>query len=86
MGAGLITVTFAVPAVAMSEANIAAVICVVLIKVVALLDPLNCRLAPFTKPEPLTISVNAAEPATMVVGDSELITWCRVVDRKRCCT
>ena len=62
----------AVPAVAISEAKIAAVICVVLTNVVALLEPLNCTLAPFTKPAPLTVSVNAAEPATAVEGDSEL--------------
>jgi len=61
-----------VPVVAISEANIAAVICVLLTNVVALLEPLNCTLAPFTKPAPLTVSVNAAEPATAVVGDSEL--------------
>ena len=62
----------AVPGVAISEAKIAAVICVVLTNVVALLEALNCTLAPFTKPAPLTVIVNAAEPATAVGGDSEL--------------
>ena len=56
----------------MSEAKIAAVICDVLTNVVALLVPLNCTLAPFTKPAPLSVSVNAAEPATAVEGDNEL--------------
>ena len=61
-----------VPAVATSDANIAAVICVVLTNVVALLEPLNCTLAPFAKLVPLSVRVNAAEPATTVDGDSEL--------------
>ena len=56
----------------MSEAKIVAVICDVLTNVVALLPPLNCTPAPFTKPAPLSVSVNAAEPATTVEGDSEL--------------
>jgi hypothetical protein len=43
-----------------------------LTNVVALPEPLNCTLAPFTKPAPFTVSVNAAEPATAVEGDSEL--------------
>ena len=62
----------AVPAVAISGANIAAVICVVLTNVVALVEPLNCTLAPFTKPAPLTVRVNAAEPAIAVAGDNEV--------------
>ena len=73
MGAGLVTVTFAVPVVAMSEAKIAAVICVLLTNVVALGAPLKFTVAPFTKPTPLTVSVNAAEPATALEGESELI-------------
>ena len=72
VGTGFVAVTLAVPAVAMSEAKIAAVICDVLTNVVALLVPLNCTLEPFTKPAPLSVSVNAAEPATAVEGDNEL--------------
>jgi hypothetical protein len=56
----------------MSEAKIVAAICDVLTNVVALLAPLNCTLAPFTKPAPLSVSVIAGEPATAVEGDSEL--------------
>jgi hypothetical protein len=57
----------------MSEAKIAAVTCVLLTKVVALGAPLRFTVAPFTKPMPLTVSVNAAEPATALEGESELI-------------
>ena len=57
----------------MSEAKIAAVICVLLTKVVALRAPLKFIVAPFTKPTPLTVSVNAAEPATALEGESKLI-------------
>jgi hypothetical protein len=56
----------------MSETKIAAVICDGLTNVVALLVPLNCTLALFTKPAPLSVSINAAEPATAVEGDNEL--------------
>ena len=57
----------------MSEAKITAVTCVLLTKVVALGAPLRFTVAPFTKPTPLTVSVNAAEPATALEGESELI-------------
>jgi len=63
----------AVPGLAMSEAEIAAVICVLLTKVVALGAPLKVTVAPFTKPTPLTVSVNAVEPATALEGESEPI-------------
>jgi hypothetical protein len=72
VGAGLVTVTFAVPVVAMSEAKIAAVICVLLTNVVALGAPLKFTVAPLTKPTPFTVSVNASEPATALEGESEL--------------
>ena len=64
----MVTVTLAVPAVAISEANIAAVICVLLTKFVALGTPLKFTAAPLTKPMPLTVSVNGAEPATALEG------------------
>ena len=57
----------------MSEAKIAAVICVLLTKVVALGAPLKVTVAPFTKPTPLTVSVNVAEPATALEGESKPI-------------
>ena len=69
----MITVTFAVPGLAMSVAKMAAVICVLLTKVVALGAPLKFTVAPFTKPTPLTVSVNATEPATALEGESKLI-------------
>ena len=57
----------------MSEDKIAAVICVLLTNVVDLGAPLKFTVAPFTKPTPLTVNVNAAEPAATVEGESELI-------------
>ena len=69
----MVTVTLAVPTVAISEANIAAVICVLLTKVVALEAPLKLTVAPVTKPTPLTVCVNAAAPAAALEGKSELI-------------
>src|ERR1700758_5024382 len=56
----------------MSEAKIAAVICVLLTNVVALPAPLKFTVAPDTKPTPFTVSVNAAEPATALEGEIEL--------------
>jgi len=57
----------------MSEAKIAAVIWVLLTNVVGLGAPLKFTVAPFTKPTPLTVNVNAAEPATALEGEIELI-------------
>ena len=57
----------------MSEAKIAAVICVLLTNVVALAPPLKLTVAPLTKPTPLMVNVNAAEPAAALEGESELI-------------
>jgi hypothetical protein len=56
----------------MSDADIAAVICELLTKVVALTAPLKFTVAPETKPTPLTVSINAAEPATALEGEIEL--------------
>ena len=64
--------TLTVPAAAISEADIAAVICKLLTKVVALPAPLKFTVAPDTNPTPLTVSVNAAEPATALEGEIEL--------------
>jgi hypothetical protein len=57
----------------MSEARTAAVIWALLTNVVALAAPLKFTVAPLTKAEPLTVSVNAVEPATALEGESELI-------------
>ena len=72
VGAGFVTVMLADPAAAISEARIAALTWVLLTNVVVLLDPLNCTVAPFTKPTPFTVRVKAAEPAVTPEGESEL--------------
>jgi hypothetical protein len=71
-GAGLVTVTAAVPAVAISAAVIAAVSCVALTKVVVLAAPLNFTTDADTKPVPLTARVKAAPPAVALVGEREV--------------
>jgi hypothetical protein len=72
-GAGLVTVTFSVPAVAMSAGVIAAVTCVALTKVVVLAAPLNFTTEPETNPVPFTVNVKAAPPAVALVGESDVI-------------
>ena len=71
-GAALNTVTFAVPATAMSVAGINAVIWVLLTKVVVRLELFQRTTDPVpfvpTKPEPLTVSVKAAPPAKTELG------------------
>ena len=71
-GAGLVTVTVAVPAVAISAAVMAAVSCVALTNVVVLAAPLNFTTDVDTKPVPLTVSVKAAPPAVALVGAREV--------------
>jgi hypothetical protein len=71
-GAGLVTVTCPVPAVAMSAAWIAAVNCVALTYVVVRLDPFHFTTDPVTNPVPVTVNVNAAVPAVALDGDSVL--------------
>ena len=58
----LVTLTLAVPALATSAAEMAAVSWVELTKVVARAEPLKLTTAPLTKFEPVTVRVNAAEP------------------------
>src|SRR5581483_1135545 len=72
-GAGLNTVTCAVPALAMSAETITACSWVALTNVVVRLDPFQFTTAPATKPVPFTVSVNAVPPAVPLAGDSELI-------------
>ncbi len=67
-GAGLNTVTVAVPAAAMSEAGIAAVSRVEETYVVVRLAPFHWTTEPELKPLPLTVSVKAALPEYAVVG------------------
>lgn len=71
-GFGLLTKTAGVPAVATSVARIAAVSCVELTKVVTLFAPPKFTNAPFTKFVPVTVNVNPAEPAAMLVGEIEV--------------
>ena len=71
-GAGFVTVTVAVPAVAMSAAVIAAVNFVVLTNVVVLAAPLNFTTDVDTKPVPFTVRVKAAPPAVALVGERDV--------------
>src|SRR6267378_2633803 len=69
-GAGVTTVTCGVPAAATSAAAMAAVSCVGLTKVVVRAAPFHCTLEPLTKLVPVSVSVKAALPAEVPVGDS----------------
>ena len=71
--AGFVTVTFTVPAVAMSVAGIVATICVVVTDegVIAGLAP-KFTVAPATKPVPVRVNVNAAPPTVAEVGAIEV--------------
>ena len=66
---GLITPMARVPAEAMSLAGIAAVTCVPLTNVVVRFEPLTWTKAPFTKFEPLAVSVKAGPPAVALLGE-----------------
>ena len=67
-GAGLTTVTLAVPADAMSAAVIDAVNCVLLTNVVVRLEPFHCTVEVLSKLVPFTVSVNDAPPASAEAG------------------
>ena len=73
-GAGLNTVTVAVPAVTMSAAVIAAVSCVEDTYAVVRLDPFHRTREPLTKLLPLTVSVKAAPPAVADEGLRLVVT------------
>src|SRR5205823_9701287 len=68
-GAGVTTVTCGVPAAATSAAAMAAVSCVALTNVVVRVAPFHLTVLPLTKPVPVTVSVKAALPAAVLVGD-----------------
>ena len=72
-GAGLKTVTYAVPAEAISVARIAAVAWVAETTVVVRSAPFHRTLEPETKPVPLTVRVNPAPPAVADEGESEVM-------------
>ena len=71
-GVAFVTVTLAVPAVAISAAVIAAVNCVALTNVVVLAAPLNFTTDVETKEVPLTVSAKATPPAVALVGEREV--------------
>ena len=65
---GFNTVTFTVPAAAISAAAIEAVSWVAFTKVVVRLDPPHCTAEPLTKLVPLTVRVNPELPAVVDEG------------------
>lgn len=67
-GAGLETVTLAVPGLAISAAAMAAVNCVPLTKVVVRFEPFHCTVEVATKLLPLTVSTKAAPNAVALFG------------------
>ena len=71
--AGFVTVTFTVPAVAISAAGIVATIWVLVTEdgVIAGFDP-KFTVAPATKPVPVRVNVKAAPPTVAEVGASEV--------------
>lgn len=68
-GAGVNTVTRAVPSEAISAALICAVNCVELVNVVGRGDACHCTCDPETNPEPVTVIVNAGPPTLATEGD-----------------
>jgi hypothetical protein len=72
-GAGLVTVTFKVPADAISAAAIDAVNCVALTNVVVLGLPLKFTTEVETKFVPFTVSVKVAPPFTALAGESDVM-------------
>ena len=72
-GAGVETVTIAVPAAAMSAAVTAACKLVLETKVVARADPFHCTVEEDTKLAPVTVSVNAPPPTMVEFGLREPI-------------
>jgi hypothetical protein len=70
---GLLTLTSADPAAAMSAAGMLAVTRVALPNVVVRVAPFHSTVAPDTKFVPSTVSVNAAPPAVALLGVSAVI-------------
>jgi hypothetical protein len=69
----LVTVTASAPVEAMLEAGMAAVNCVELTKMVAVADPPKLTTEAATKFVPLTVSVKAALPAAVLLGEIVVI-------------
>src|SRR5438552_1720837 len=78
-GAGVNTVTEAVPAVAMSAVVICAVSCVLLPNVVARWLPFHCTMDELMKFVPVAVRVNPAPPATALLGEIELSVGTRLL-------
>ena len=72
-GAGLNTVTAAVPAEEIAAAGMAEINCVALTKVVLRAVPAKLTTDPETKFAPLTVSVKPAPPAAALVGEIVVI-------------
>src|SRR4051812_12792803 len=72
-GAGLNTVTFAVPVLAMSAGSTLAVSCVPLMNVVDRSEPFQRTVAPLTKLDPFTVIVKPGLAAPMDDGERPLI-------------
>jgi hypothetical protein len=70
---GFVTVTLAVPGVAMSLPGMAAVSCEAFANVVVRAAPSQWTVDPGTNPLPLTVSVKAAPPAVALLGISAAI-------------
>src|SRR5580700_4029640 len=72
-GAGVDTVTLAVPALAISVAGIVTVNSVECTKVVARAAPFQCTAELVWNPVPCTVKVNDAPPCVALAGDSEVM-------------
>ena len=79
-GAGLNTVTWDVPAAAISAAGIAAVSWVALTTVVVRLAPFQRTVEPTTKFEPLTVRLKPAPPVVALAGASAVKPGTGLVD------
>ena len=77
-GEGLVTITASVPADSMLEAGIAAVNCMELTNVVTGADPPKLTVEPATKFVPLIVSVKAAPPARLLLGEIVVIIGIKV--------
>jgi len=78
-GAGFDTVTWAVPAVAISVAGIAADSCVALANVVVRADPFQLTKEPLMNPLPFTVRVKAVPPTVAVDGDREVMEGAKLL-------
>jgi len=73
-GAGFVTITAGVPAVAMSTASTATVSCVGLTNVVTRAVPPKVAVDALSKPVPFTVKVNACVPLIPFAGESVVMT------------